>query len=1241
MTAMMSFRAVHAGDGYTYLLRSVATNDAYDASTETGKLAGYYQAKGTPPGRWRGRGLVGFNSDTVVDGAVVEADHMAALYGLGMHPQTDEMLELGVSFDDCKLGGKFPVYTNDVPVLNALRAAENAIVREEKRLVTDAERSELAVKIGRKYYVEATGYTHASGEDIVAWVNEQKQQVRQAVAGYDLTFSPAKSVSVLWALADEDTASKIAACHHRAVAEALDFVDTEVARTRRGAKGIAQVTTRGIIATEFTHFDTRAGDPDLHSHVLVSNKVQAEDGTWLALDGQPLFMHHQAISARYDAALHRILDEEMGLSMVERARENTKEGVWEIDGVPEELIEAFSKRRALARPIYQQYLAAYAEKYGRQPDKLTQKNMWQQAILDTRDAKKPAESLAALRDNWVGEVLDTADGDKLLQQVRALVDKPMQDQRKFFLTDNDELIDETADKILRRVTDKRSFFGRHHLDTAASTVLKGYRFHTADELNTVRDRIITAALDKAVALTPAEPLNLPKHLIRADGKAVDRRLGSEKYTTRSILAAEDNAVQAITEPVAVFASNALVDKALQQHSDAKGWSLNTGQAELARHLLNAGTLAATGVGPAGTGKTTSMQIVTTVWQRMGRNVIGLAPSAAAAEVLGEEISIDATTIDQLTFTWSGRNPWRRGHTLSELPVQISAGDMLLVDEAGMATTENISMLCDIAREAGAIVRFVGDPHQLDAVGNGGLFGAMCNAAPTAELTDVMRFSKGKDTEQADASLTLRLGRTSAIDFYDKRGWLEGGSRAQMLTAAVDAYLADVNRGRRSLIIAATNTDVDAINEMIRADRIEQGIVDDSVEVPLAHGDVAGVGDIIIARTNQKFWTTDDNGRERCTGRVINGQMFVVTAIGDDGSLQVRDLNKGHNMELDSTYVSHSCHLGYAATIHRSQGATVDTTHAVVDASTSRAGLYVALTRGAKENHIWAVTEAPVDETAEDMHDHLAGNPGPLEARDVVELALSRDNRQRTARETRATEWAEAHSLQRRRDLYAYAVDGAIDAFIDATFAAYRRPWWSDEGAGKVQQAWKAMLENGVDPRPHMGWATWDMTGARDDGAVVAWRLRTKLPATSSSVVQPPPMLASSDRELDVWLREAYAELTAPLQAPAGDAPPRLSAKALQGRSLIDSVLGDAAPAAPPPRGRGVETGDAASQEQESAVRSSKAAQGMSLIDLVATPDDLNSVHKTGKTADQGIEQENQHPAEQLDADHTRDNKPTL
>lgn len=126
VSVMMSFRAVHAGAGYQYLLRSVATNDAYDPSTETGKLAGYYQAKGTPPGRWMGSGLAALGSSTAAAGEVVEADQMSALYGMGMHPDTHEMIDSGHSMDDCKLGGKFPTFTKgsdgqSFPVLDELR----------------------------------------------------------------------------------------------------------------------------------------------------------------------------------------------------------------------------------------------------------------------------------------------------------------------------------------------------------------------------------------------------------------------------------------------------------------------------------------------------------------------------------------------------------------------------------------------------------------------------------------------------------------------------------------------------------------------------------------------------------------------------------------------------------------------------------------------------------------------------------------------------------------------------------------------------------------------------------------------------------------------------------------------------------------------------------------------------------------------------------------------------------------
>ena len=134
-----------------------------------------------------------------------------------------------------------------------------------------------------------------------------------------------------------------------------------------------------------------------------------------------------------------------------------------------------------------------------------------------------------------------------------------------------------------------------------------------------------------------------------------------------------------------------------------------------------------------------------------------------------------------------------------------------------------------------------------------------------------------------------------------------------------------------------------------------------------------------------------------------------------------------------------------------------------------------------------------------------------------------------------------------------------------------------------------------------------MTGTHDDGAVVAWRLRTKLPATSPSVIQPPPMLSSSDRELDVWLREAYAELTASPQAPAGDAPPRLSAKALQGRSLIDSVVGETTLTSATSQLRNVTT-----DGNTTTVQKDKVAQGMSLVEAAGlkTTIDATSVSVT-------------------------------
>src|SRR5699024_10723576 len=103
--------------------------------------------------------------------------------------------------------------------------------------------------------------------------------------------------------------------------------------------------------------------------------------------------------------------------------------------------------------------------------------------------------------------------------------------------------------------------------------------------------------------------------------------------------------------------------------------------------------------------------VVQAWENTVRHVIGLAPSAAAASVLAGAIGTDCHTIDSVTFTWLGRNPGAPGRSLEALPVTIRPGDMLLVDEAGMASTENLAALTEIAAESGAVLRLIGDPKQ--------------------------------------------------------------------------------------------------------------------------------------------------------------------------------------------------------------------------------------------------------------------------------------------------------------------------------------------------------------------------------------------------------------------------------------------------------------------------------------------------------------------------------------------------
>ena len=168
-------------------------------------------------------------------------------------------------------------------------------------------RARVRSEVGREFFLEQYGREPADARELAGLIAKLSRPQTTAVAGFDLTFSPVKSVSTLWALADPHTAATIERCHQLAINDALGFIESHALFTRTGAKGVRQVNVKGMVAAAFTHRDSRAGDPDLHTHVAVANKVQTLDGKWLSIDGRVLFKAKVTASETHNTALERHL----------------------------------------------------------------------------------------------------------------------------------------------------------------------------------------------------------------------------------------------------------------------------------------------------------------------------------------------------------------------------------------------------------------------------------------------------------------------------------------------------------------------------------------------------------------------------------------------------------------------------------------------------------------------------------------------------------------------------------------------------------------------------------------------------------------------------------------------------------------------------------------------------------------------------------------------------------------------
>ena len=826
-----------------------------------------------------------------------------------------------------------------------------------------------------------------------------------SVGGFDLTFSPTKSVSVAWALADQATREVIERCHYAALAEVLTYAEREIFRSRSGTRGCVEEEIRGVVAASFTHFDSRSGDPQLHDHVVVLNRVQSRrDGLWRTLDSRGLFAAAVTLSELHQGVLADLLSAELGWGWDAQRRRSSPVPKWEVAGVTTSLMEEFSTRTTAILAAKDRLIAQFEIDHGRAPTDVEVLKLRQSATLATRRAKTGA-SLAELSTRWSARATPYLESDPTAW-VAELAGRALAPLTSAEL--DDTILLDVATTALEIVSTRRPTFSRANVLAEVLRQLQGVRFVAPAERILTATRTTDLATAQALLLTTPDLHHTPRVLRRADGTSRFAATGHWLYTTTTLLDAEARLLDASARTDAPVVSDAAAARAVALPLAGRAFALSADQARAVTRITTSGRALDLLVGPAGTGKSTAMAALRAAWEAEhgADSVVALAPSAAAAQVLAEDMGVASDNLAKWLYEYRQhatrtreqaalreRVRARRGTASPRLLARFARheadlarwtlreGQLVVVDEASLAGTFALDELASAARDARAKVVLVGDDAQLTSVEAGGMFRTLVRERgdDVATLADVRRFTA---VWERDASLGVRRGVAAALVPYAEHGRIIGGPREAVLDALYDAWRADVEDGRDAVMLAGDAATVGELNARARAERVARGAVaGEGVEVA---GSLAGVGDVVVTREN-------DRRLRAGAGWVRNGDRWTVTATGRDGSLRVARIDSHDAVVLPAPYAGEHVELAYATTVHRAQGRTVECAHAFVSPTTTREVLYVALTRGSTSNHLYV--DSCYDPDPDTGHDELTA---PRSALDVLGDVLGREGADESA-----------------------------------------------------------------------------------------------------------------------------------------------------------------------------------------------------------------------------------------------------
>jgi conjugative relaxase-like TrwC/TraI family protein len=723
---------------------------------------------------------------------------------------------------------------------------------------------------------------------------------RNAVPAFDLVLRPTKSVSILYGLGDPATGGAVLEAHRAGLVEAVAYLDGHLG-ARRGHGGVQHVSGQGLLAVGFDHRTSREGDPLLHTHLVVANRVQGPDGRWTALDGRDLYRHRLAADAIYRASYQRELGRTLGVEWTAADGHGNRELV----GIPDDLVRLFSKRTNQIDQAVQELAADGRERTPR---------LVKWAVQATRKPKQH-EAPDSLYDRWRTEATERGvDPDTLVREVTGRTPDRSHDR-----TVSAVVADRVFDRLAgpEGLTAQASTFTRPDVLVALGTGLAGAG---RTELEALADRFLA---ERAVSVV------------------ADRALEERHWSTPKLLAVEQQLVTSATdrtgEQTAVVSYQAVRD-ALVAHP-----TVGTDQQAMVRDLCQGGQGVAVVVGRAGTGKTFALGMARHAWQLDGYRLLASAPTGIATLSLEGEGFEDVATCDRLLGELD------RGRE------QLNPRTVLVIDEAGMVGSRKLGRLLEHAEQAQTKVVLVGDDRQLAAIDAGGGFRALRLRLGASELTENRRQHQAWEREALEL---VRSGlveeAVAAYQAHDRV--VAADSKPAATLALLQDWWATWQQAERDpaqevVVLAARRAEVDRLNsacqELLAArgrlgsERLQVGDRQLAVgdRVVCGHNAIAELG---VANGSRGTVTTLDPKARTLTLRLDGSDDRTVTLPRSYLDGRVRG---ERNRRVD---------LAYATTGHRAQGLTRGRALVRLTGSEDVNWLYVQLSRARQDTRLYAV-----------------------------------------------------------------------------------------------------------------------------------------------------------------------------------------------------------------------------------------------------------------------------------------------